>query len=95
MTWLRSLLLIPHVVSSLKLIDELEILKKSRRSVKPKTLDRLLKKAGFVRRMGKGDHWVYKHPERQLILTVDPRNPLLPAYVGKAIRAMEEILENE
>ena len=26
-------------------------------------------------------------------LTVDPRNPLLPAYVSKAIRAIEEVIE--
>jgi hypothetical protein len=25
-------------------------------------------------------------------LTIDPRNPLLPAYVSKAIRAIEEVL---
>jgi len=52
----------------------------------------LLSEAGFERRYGKGDHWVYTHPKRQFPLTIDPRKPLLPAYVSKAIRAIEEVL---
>lgn len=79
----------------MELKKEIEELKKSRRSVKPKALDRLLKRAGFEKRSGKGDHWVYKHHDRKLILTIDPRNPLLPAYVSKAIKAIEEVLEDE
>jgi predicted RNA binding protein YcfA (HicA-like mRNA interferase family) len=54
-----------------------------------------LRRAGFIRRQGKGDHWVYTHPKRRFPLTVDPRNPLLPVYVGKAIRAIEEVLGND
>lgn len=74
---------------------ELTCLKKSRRSVRPEHLDELLKAAGFVRRQGKGDHWVYTHARRRFPLTVDPRNPLLPAYVSKAIRAIEEVLTDD
>ena len=55
----------------------------------------LLTEAGFDRRYGKGDHWVYTHPRRRFPLTIDPRNPLLPAYVSKAIRAIEEVLTDE
>jgi hypothetical protein len=70
-------------------------LKRRRRSVRPQQLDGLLSDAGFERRAGKGDHWVYKHPRRPYLLTIDPRNPLLPAYVSKAIRAIEEVLDDE
>jgi hypothetical protein len=31
----------------------------------------------------------------EVLLTIDPRNPLLPAYVSKAIRAIEEVLGND
>lgn len=58
-------------------------------------MDALLVAAGFERRFGKGDHWVYTHPSRPYPLTIDPRNPLLPAYVSKAIRAIEEVLDDE
>lgn len=74
---------------------ELTRLKKSRRSVRPEHLDELLKAAGVVRRQGKGDHWVYTHARRRFPLTVDPRNPPLPAYVSKAIRAIEEVLTDD
>jgi hypothetical protein len=52
----------------------------------------LLMEAGFERRYGKGDHWIYTHVRRRYPLTIDPRNPLLPAYVSKAVRAIEEVL---
>lgn len=55
----------------------------------------LLSEAGFDRRYGKGDHWVYTHPRRPYPLTIDPRNPLLPVYVSKAIRAIEEVLDDD
>jgi predicted RNA binding protein YcfA (HicA-like mRNA interferase family) len=74
---------------------ELEDLKKRRRSVRPDDMDMLLRRAGFERRQGKGDHWVYTHASRRYPLTIDPRNPLLPAYVSAAIRAIEEVLEGE
>ena len=79
----------------MELRSELERLKRSRRSVRPADLDGLLRRAGFVRRQGKGDHWVYTHPKRPFPLTIDPRNPLLPAYISKAVRAIEEVLGND
>lgn len=75
--------------------EELAKLKQRRRSVDPKVLHALLSASGFERRYGKGDHWVYTHPDRRFPLTIDPRNPLLPAYVSKAIRAIEEVLPDE
>ncbi len=74
---------------------ELASLKKRRRSVHPDAMHALLSEAGFERRYGKGDHWVYTHPRRRYPLTIDPRNPLLPTYVSKAIRAIEEVLADE
>ena len=72
--------------------DRLAALKTRRRSVRPQEMHLLLTEAGFERRYGMGDHWVYTHPHRRYPLTIDPRNPLLPAYVSKAIRAIEEVL---
>lgn len=75
--------------------QELAGLKKRRRSVHPNDMHALLTEAGFERRYGKGDHWVYTHPRRRFPLTIDPRNPLLPVYVSTAIRAIEEVLADE
>jgi len=76
------------------LARRIQRLKKSRRNVRPQDLHRLLVAAGFTRRFGKGDHWVYRHPDWSGgRLVIDPRTPLLPAYVSKAIRAIEEVLE--
>lgn len=69
-------------------------LKRRRRSVAPYDMDKLLVNAGFTRRQGKGDHWVYTHARRPFPLTIDPRNPLLPAYVSKAISAIEEVISD-
>jgi len=74
---------------------ELAALKLRRRSVRPVEIHALMTEAGFDRRYGKGDHWVYTHPRRQYPLTIDPRNPLLPVYVSKAIRAIEEVLAED
>jgi hypothetical protein len=57
------------------LAQELDRLRRSRRSTRPADLDVLLR--------------------RPFPLTIDPRNPLLPAYVSKAIRAIEEVLGND
>ena len=75
--------------------QEVESLKLRKRSVAPDHLHHLLEAAGFSRRFGKGDHWVYTHPGWPYSLTIDPRNPLLPVYVSKAIRAIEEVLDDD
>jgi predicted RNA binding protein YcfA (HicA-like mRNA interferase family) len=79
-------------VSARKRIEQL---RKRRRSVKPEEMHALLSEAGFERRYGRGDHWVYTHERLRYPLTIDPRNPLLPVYVSKAIRAIEEVLAAE
>lgn len=75
--------------------EQLASLKKRRRSVHPDEMHALLSEAGFDRRYGKGDHWVYTHPRRQYPLTIDPRKPLFPVYVSKAIRAIEEVMGDD
>lgn len=79
----------------MKVSERIDALRKRRRSVRPQEMDALLTDAGFRRRHGKGDHWVYTHPDLPYPLTIDPANPLLPAYVSKAIRAIEEVLNDE
>ncbi len=79
----------------MELREEIDRLKKRRRSVRPIDMHQLLTMAGFERRHGKGDHWVYTHRKMPRPLTIDPRNPLLPVYVSKAIQAIEEVIDNE
>ena len=70
-------------------------IKKARRSVRPDEMHALLSEAGFERRFGKGDHWVYT-PRRRFPLTIDPRKPHLPpTYVSRAVSAIEEVLDDE
>jgi predicted RNA binding protein YcfA (HicA-like mRNA interferase family) len=74
---------------------QLAAIKRRRRSVRPEEMHALLTEAGFERRFGRGDHWVYTHERRRFPLTIDPRKPLLPVYVSKAIRAIEEVLADD
>jgi predicted RNA binding protein YcfA (HicA-like mRNA interferase family) len=76
--------------------DELDALKTRRRNVTFRELDQLLAKAGFSSRQGKGDHVVYSHPDLPYRLSIDSgRRPLLPAYVGKTLRAIEEVIDDD
>ena len=75
--------------------EEVARLKTRRRSVRPEEIHALLTEAGFTRRFGQGDHWVYTHARRRFPLTIDPRKPLLPTYVSKSIRAIEEVLADD
>ena len=80
----------------MRIEERLAQLRKARRSVRPDEMHALLSEAGFERRSGKGDHWVYTHPKRRFPLTIDPRKPhLLPVYVSRAISAIEEVLDDE
>lgn len=75
--------------------EDLADVKQRRPSVDRHEIHAFLTEAGFERRYGKGDHWVYTHSLRRFPLTFDPRRPLLPAYVSKAIRAIEEVRAHE
>jgi hypothetical protein len=75
--------------------EEITRLKRAKNSVRPGDMDLLLRRLGFERRLGKGDHWVYSHALLINNLTIDPENPLLPVYVSRAIKAMEEVLAIE
>ena len=65
-----------------------------RRSVHPREVHRILLLAGFERRHGRGDHWVYRRGGSAIVV-IDPRIPLLPAYVSAVIRVIEETLREE
>lgn len=71
---------------------EIAALRQRRRSVRPEELHRLLTAAGFSRRFGKGDHWVYTYPQYPKNLGIDPRTPLLVAYVDLALKAVRQVL---
>lgn len=65
-----------------------------RRNIHPREAHRVLVLAGFGRRFGQGDHWVYRRSETAL-LVIDPRVPLLPAYASAVISAIEQILKED
>lgn len=76
--------------------NHLSELRRRRRSVRPEEMHDVLIESGFQRRGWEGPVWVYTHPLRQFPLTIDPRrNPLLPTYVARATRAIEEVLPDE
>lgn len=73
-------------------MDELERLAQRRRSVRPTELHRILVRAGFTAREGRGSHRVYRHPNLVLILTIpQSRNPVRAVYVDEAIKAIREV----
>jgi predicted RNA binding protein YcfA (HicA-like mRNA interferase family) len=74
---------------------ELEELRTRKRSVRPEELHKLLLAAGFTRRFGKGDHWKYSHPKLAEAVIIDPRNPLLVAYVVSGLKAIEKVMRLE
>jgi len=74
---------------------EIEKLKRRKANVRANDLHAALARAGFEWLYGKGDHGIYTHAQRRKILTIDPRNPLLVAYVNMAIKAIEEVIEAE
>ncbi len=72
-------------------VEELGRLRQRRRSVRPQELHRLLLRAGFHFREGKGSHRVYSHPSLTRILTIpQSRTPLRAVYVDAAIDAIRE-----
>jgi hypothetical protein len=75
---------------------EIQKLGQRKANVRPEELHKVLTAAGFTRRFGKGDHWIYSHPAWPPGFTLDPRRPtVLPVYVTTAIRAMKGVLADE
>ena len=73
-----------------------QAMRQNPRNVRFAELRAALEGYGFIGRPGKGDHWVFHHPDLRESLTVDPRRPfLLPVYVRNAIRAMDSLPEDE
>ena len=77
-----------------ELEDWIADVRERRRSVHPREVHRVLVLGGFDRRPGKGDHWIYRRGGSGIVV-IDPRIPLLPAYVSAVIRVIEEILREE
>ena len=75
--------------------ERLNQLKLRRRSVPPDLLDSLLIEAGFEFRWGGRNHAIYSHPGLDYNLSIKQTKRLKPTYVSQAIRAIEEVLENE
>jgi hypothetical protein len=75
--------------------DEIEQLKRRRRSVPPEEIHSLLIAAGFEYRWGGRNHAIYSHTKLAYNLSIKQSRPLKPTYVSQAIRAMEEVLDDE
>jgi len=70
-------------------------LKNSPKDVMFDDLEKLMTRAGgFTSITGKGDHYVFSHPELERQISVDcngKHRPLLPVYVKKSIKAFDEV----
>ncbi len=71
--------------------ERLSHLRKARRSVRPQDLDNLLHSAGFTGSPGRAQDMVYSHPGLEAPFAIPHGNPVLPTYVSRAIRAIEEV----
>jgi antitoxin HicB len=60
------------------LLQQLAEIKKRRRSIRPEEMHALLTEAGFERRYGRGDHWVYSHTRLTYPVTIDPGTRCCP-----------------
>ena len=73
-------------------MEDLEALRRRRRSVRPQELHRVLLRAGFRFREGRGSHRVYSHPGLKHILTIpQSRSPVRAVYVDAVIQAIREV----
>jgi hypothetical protein len=75
--------------------DEIEQIKRRRRSVAPDKIHALLLAAGFEYRWGGRNHAIYSHTKLVENLSIKQSKPLKPTYVSQAIRALEEVLDDE
>ena len=69
-------------------------MRNSTRAVDPAELHAILIALGFNFRPAKGDHRLYFHPRLPFPLGIDPRHPLLPLYVKKALKAIDEVMND-
>ena len=73
-------------------MEDLEALRRRRRSVRPQELHRVLLRTGFRFREGRGSHRVYIHPGLKRILTIpQSRSPVRAVYVDAVIQAIREV----
>ena len=74
----------------------LQRIRRNRRNVRFEDLRSALERTGFSGRTGRGDHWVFSHPDFPGVLTVDPRRPfLLKVYVDEAVAATDAVLAEQ
>ncbi len=74
----------------------IDAMRRNPRNVRFAELRAVLEELGFIGKPGKGDHWVFRHPDLREHTTVDARRPfLLPVYVRNAIRAIDSLPEPE
>ncbi|HXU25082.1 MAG TPA: hypothetical protein VN697_13720 [Tepidiformaceae bacterium] len=80
-------------MAEVKLEKRIERMREST-SVDPAELHSIPIALGFGFRPAKGDHRLYFHPRLRFPVGVDPRQPLLPVYVRKALIAIDEVMND-
>lgn len=66
-------------------------IRNSTKGVRADELDALLTDYGFTRVPGKGDHRLYRHPDRGASVTIDPRHPVLQYAVKQVLKAIDAV----
>lgn len=74
---------------------KIQRLRESPKDVSSRELINILVYLGFEEKGGKGSHTVLRHPSLRSIITIPHQNPLMPVYVRKAVRMIDEILEED
>ena len=78
----------------MKLEKRIERMRLSTKAVDPAELHGILIALGFNFRPAKGDHRLYFHPRLRFPVGIDPRKPLLPVYVRRALIAIDEVMND-
>jgi len=73
----------------------IERLRRSQTDVSPERLRTALESVGFSLVGITGSHWRYAHPALSRRLTIPYRKPLKPVYVRDALKAIDEVFDDD
>ncbi len=73
----------------------IERLRRSQTDVSPEQLRAALESVGFELVNIVGSHWHYRHRSRAGKLVIPYRRPVLPVYVRNALKAIDEVTNDD
>ena len=73
----------------------IERLRRSQADVSPERLRRVLESVGFELIRSQGSHYHYHHPALLELVSIPYRRPVKPVYVRKALKAMDEVMNDD